>query len=432
MKLMVMNIWNENKLAFILAAAFLLRISYALTSNIPITSDSLDYYTIATNLLNGNGFALSSGETAYRLPAYPYFLSLLWYINPSVLFVQIVQTILDTFSCYFIFRIGSLFNERTGLISSLLWGIFPSAIILSSMLLTETLFTTLLLFIILKTFKQQLSKFEAVVLGIVCAIAILLKPHIVLILLSIFVWRIATKEHRRQEYINGVIIVIIILLSISPWMIRNHSLFGTYSLSTNSGVNFWIGNNPSATGGYYFKDGNEVDQEFTEVNKSKKGYELAFQFIQNEPLNALAILPKKVAHLLSSQNFLFILTHQSNEHLSYREMIQRRSLFDLFHHNLLFIGSILVGTAGLIHMIHHKKSIAILLMTFIGLWILFHLIYFGGARFFFPMLPLFFIGTGYFLSYRSSASFSTMGKITWILFCGGFLSIIIAEMILTF
>lgn len=43
-----------------------------------------------------------------------------------------------------------------------------------------------------------------------------------------------------------------ILCAITPWMIRNYVVFGKPQLTTNGGINFWIGNNDQANGSYKF------------------------------------------------------------------------------------------------------------------------------------------------------------------------------------
>jgi hypothetical protein len=431
MKSFLVKSWKAHRIAFILVMAFSLRITFAVCSTIPIMSDSLDFQLVATNLLNGKGFTLNNVTTAYRLPGYPYFLALLWNCNNSVFFVQLVQSVGDTLSCYLIYRLGSLCNENTGLYGATVWALFPSAIVLSSLLLTETLFTSILLYVTLLIIKKNTRVADTLMIGIISAIAILMKPHFILLLGSLLCWKILMVEKRTKEFIRFTTIGIILILSISPWSIRNHENFGTYSLSTNGGVNFWIGNNHNATGGYYFIDGNEVDSIQNEVGKNSKGYELGLQFIKNEPIRAAMLIPKKLAHLFSSQNYIYKLIFDSSK-FTYRQVLLKRSFFELIYFNLIFVLIVIGGAAGLTLMLRIDKTTGRIYYSMILMWLVFHLIYFGGARFLFPILPFFAIGYGFFFSTHSSYRFTMWERIFLVLFSVGFLSVLTTEMIIVF
>jgi hypothetical protein len=84
----------------------------------------------------------------------------------------------------------------------------------------------------------------------------------------------------------------------------NHATHHTWLFtSTNGGVNFWIGNNPQATGEYIFPT--EIDREtvlaaakLSEVERDRYFYSLGFDFIREAPGDFLRLFGRKLTYYL--------------------------------------------------------------------------------------------------------------------------------------
>jgi hypothetical protein len=52
---------------------------------------------------------------------------------------------------------------------------------------------------------------------------------------------------------SSIVFVLSFFAAISPWLIRNYRIFHAPLITTNGGINFYAGNNESATGSYQWK-----------------------------------------------------------------------------------------------------------------------------------------------------------------------------------
>lgn len=417
---------------FIMAIAHIGRLHYILTAEVPIISDGQEYYLLAVNMYSGNGYTINELPTAYRLPGYPFLVSMLFLINFSPLTVFIAQALCDTATCYLIFRVGEIINIRSGIIASAFWAIYPPAVILSSMLMTETIFTFLLMLLFFFFIVQkEWTLFHSVIVGIASGMGILIKPFIFFMVGILTIYELRARW-RNREFIKQIFVASLLCVSIVyAWAERNRQVFGEYTISTNGGVNFWIGNNASAKGGYYFPPGNEIDTIENEIVKNREGYDRGIRFILRHPLQAFALIPMKTAYLFSSQNYLFAYSDEAAFQKPYREILRMHSLTEKLHLNFLYIIVIISGAAGfLLHRQYCAQRGSIFLFS-VATWILCHLVYFGTTRFLHPIIPLFAISCGAFFSYQSIRIQRKRETLLLFLFIGGFLAVLAAELWMT-
>ena len=67
-------------------------------------------------------------------------------------------------------------------------------------------------------------------------------------------WVVLDREVSHR-FARTTILVMGILLVLTPWTIRNHRYYGEFiPLTTNAGINLYIGNNPEATNRYHLPD----------------------------------------------------------------------------------------------------------------------------------------------------------------------------------
>jgi len=390
---------TKRLLLVILFLALALRLLALLFLDIHPVSDSGEYIHLAESLISGHGYAYNGLPTAYYLPGYPTFLVVFFSIIPNILFVQIVQIMLDVCSCFLLFRIGSLlFSERSGLFAALIWAVLPTAIVLTTFILTETLFTTLFLASITQLFYKKnkilsLTSGRLFTVGILWGLCSLIKPNLILAPVSIILFFIL-KEHRivTKIFVRTGIIIAGMTIVVSPWIIRNYLSIGEVTLSTNGGVNFWIGNNPSATGTYNYPPNNPIESITGEVNQNKLGYKLGWEFIRTNPVRSLVLVGKKTAYMFVLESPLAIALLNggatSVQGVSYRELYRQTPWWLLVCINLPYCILIIAGIFGF----SRTFSSSALILLLIGLWIFTHAVFFGGARFHFPILPLFALG----------------------------------------
>lgn len=415
----------------VLLIALLLRLTVFYAVDIIPVSDALDYIQLAQELVKNHQFSIQGESTAYRLPGYPFFLAGLFTITESIRFVQIIQIILDVLSCLFIYKIArTVTSDRKSIIACLLWAIFPSAIIHTLLILTETFFTTFfllsfLLFIHNEENESSHKYMYLLILGITWGICCLIKPFMVLAPLCFIAISIQkNKKVTNTALVKAGIAFIGIVCITAPWMMRNYSLFGTTSLSSNGGVNFWIGNNPTATGTYYYPQNNPLDSISDEFERSKYGYDKGMDFILHNPVKTAVLAVKKVGYLFSLESSLIIATVQSDElyskKTSYRTLYRNLPFGLLLLFNLPYCIIIISGIIGLCQ----RTNMLLPILYFVLFWVFIHIVYFAQNRFHFPLLPLFIVAAVSLSKKYNMTRISTLSSA--VLICA-FLSIIAAE-----
>lgn len=90
--------------------------------------------------------------------------------------------------------------------------------------------------------------------------------------------------------------IALISLVVLPWSLRNEGVFGErVTVSTNFGANLWMGNNPDSTGGYMPLPP-EVEG-MGEVERSRYLQTLAWDYMSENPLDALGLMGRKLVRL---------------------------------------------------------------------------------------------------------------------------------------
>jgi hypothetical protein len=181
-----------------------------------------------------------------------------------------------------------------------------------------------------------------------------------------------------------------VVLVVLPWTARNYYHFGKVILvSTNGGQNFWIGNNPRATGGYFFPkdDSNPLLSLIgTETVIDQRGYELGRQFILENPTQAVKLIPAKIFYLYNSNDFGL---HWNK--LSAVNSTQPGTgplAFALV--NLVYVVVVLFALIGVLYILigwRVSPRIHYIGIIFAAYWTLIQIPYFGQDRFALPILP---------------------------------------------
>ena len=384
----------------ILAAGLIARIATVALFHPPIFGDDLDYIALGKSLAHGGAYELEGHPTAYRPPGYPLLLAFSFRLfGESLIPVRAAQAAADLLSCFLVFVLGrKLFSERVGLIGAGIFALFPIQILYVSIIMTETVFTTLLLLYLLICAGETDSWKRSIAAGIVLGAGTLVRPTILLLPAAVFAVRwmsgwTPAKNLKALGLTAGAA-----LLIISPWLIRNFTEFGRITLTTNSGVNFWIGTHSGASGSYSFPENSPLLAVKGEFAQSDMGIRLGFEFIREHPLEYGMLLVKKWAHFFSVDYWLLLSMHFQPDFRSVPNagtLFSRFPLTDLLAIHAPFAAVLLLATFGLCFRAGDKAKGLLYLVAPCAYWLLVHLAFFGSARYRFPVVPLFMIGGAY-------------------------------------
>ena len=212
----------------------------------------MDYDAIARRLLRGDGY----GSWLLRGPLYSILLWVIYsFTGIDFLAVRIFQALLDSGTCLMVIYLGRLlFNNKSGLISGLIYSIYPFFIYFTGILLSENLFIFLMVATILFgiKFQQKIEIKNLILFSFSLGLLILCRPIAQIYLLPFCMWVIylmyRLKLSKSQILLFGLSFLLFSLASIAPWSYRNYKVHNKFIfISTGGGRMFWYGNGPNAT-----------------------------------------------------------------------------------------------------------------------------------------------------------------------------------------
>jgi 4-amino-4-deoxy-L-arabinose transferase-like glycosyltransferase len=288
---------HEQLLFGVLALAFLLRLIWALLIKVDPVSDSYAYFVLAQSVAQGSGYAWADGTaTAYWPPGTSFIYGALFMVF-GVSFAPIVALHLaaGVAVVYLGYRLSELvFNKSVALLTALLLAVWPLLIQFTTILASEILFLVPTLWAAVLVFEHRKPGWHHHALfGALLAVAAYIRPTALPLLLLIPM--LGVVRNREWGRLFGWVVVggIVCALLISPWSHRNTRLFGEFTtISTNFGANFWMGNNPTSSGGYQ-----PIDQFAGETNEKRRDDTLrreAIRFISENPVGFLRLGIKRL------------------------------------------------------------------------------------------------------------------------------------------
>ncbi|MBK8981736.1 MAG: glycosyltransferase family 39 protein [Ignavibacteria bacterium] len=391
-------------LILILALSFLIKIILLFNADPALRSDSLDYQALAFSLLEGE-YSLNGKPTAYVGIGYPAFLSAVFFTaGEGQFYVRLVQSVIDVFTALIFFGISRNFlNVKYSLISLAIFSFFPSNILYSQTILSEPLFGFFSMAVLYLLLKDNIAKKPTLIFsaGVLFGIATLIRtaflPAFLLVPVYLFLYRkeLFTTDNFSAAVKYSLIFITGIVLIVAPWSIRNKVMVGTFSPGTTSGINFWMGSNPNATGTYSFSYDKDLPFDYSnEAERDKEYFKLGFEYAVSHPLNYIKLAVKKTGYLFSSERMIVNYFNETLPGQSSTDVYRSADPFFLMLINIPYFIIMLLGTWGL--MLFRKKSFFI--YGFILTWVVTISVFVGLARYHYVLIPFFILGTVMFLS----------------------------------
>jgi hypothetical protein len=237
----------------------------------PLTAE---YGLVAQNLAAGKGFVGGGwlgpeAPTALNPPVYPLFLAIFLYLGVPLpyLWVELVQALLSALLIWLV-PITMLYltrSRQSALIAALLIAVYPPLIYFPKQIspaIFATFFTTLVFLGYLVLLAKPTLAY-AFVTGIMWGVAVQVEPVLLLGIPVVVGACWLLSDNLRQTFSSTwrpiLLSVLVCLILVFPWTIRNVHTFGRFvPIKTSFGLNFWMGNNPFATGYQYTEDGRPI------------------------------------------------------------------------------------------------------------------------------------------------------------------------------
>ena len=282
-----------------------------------------------------------------------------------------------------------------GRISLALLAVYPNYIAHTALTSSESLFTAALLLAVFAQIEalDRGSPSVTALAGLAFGVAALIKPQAAPV--PVLVWALGRAwmpVPRPRRLVMLGILCVTMAVPLSAWTVRKYRVFGTvFFVSTNSGVNLLIGNNPAATGKYLplelFPDDSGPERE---PYLDREALRLALEFMTRHPMAALQIWPRKLWHLYGRDGDGFDWTMAgigTDDRL--RTLVWRVAQINKVYYLVL----VLISGVGFLHFAStRRRADAVSAAGMLPFWLtaLFtgvYLICFADPRFHFPLMP---------------------------------------------
>jgi len=231
------------------AAFFLLR------EDLPPSPDEREYLALGAALAEDGVLRLPSGEFARRPPLYPALLAAVrWWQGPELWLnaVLLVQTALSWAATMLLAllaeRIG---GPRAGWLAGAVAALYSPFRYLQMSFLTETLLILLATaavwaYVRAVTAAPPAGRRLALTAGasLLIGLAALTRPNALLLLLPLLADAAGRRAPWGERLSRAAAMAVPAAVCVLPWMLRNERQIGLLTLSTTSGLNFYLGHNP--------------------------------------------------------------------------------------------------------------------------------------------------------------------------------------------
>jgi len=225
-------------------------------------SDARSMDIVAMNILKGRGMAdylHFFSYYSYRGPLYSIFLSMIYgFFGHNYFVARIFQVFISSATTVIVYFIAlkALNSKKAAFISGIITALYIHFIYYAHSLMTETLFIffmTLSVLLLLSGVQKRSWKMCAWA-GVITAATILTREAFLSGTPILVLW-IVIMLRQNKKIMAGLAAVFCaaLLLTLSPWVIRNYSIHGKPILGSAGMRNLWNGADPKHMGDFYSK-----------------------------------------------------------------------------------------------------------------------------------------------------------------------------------
>ncbi len=379
-------------LAFILKAIYVLSPAHALEVRVPVMD--AEYYDDMARAIASQG-VIRPG--AYFMgPLYPYFLALVYSTyGRDFLVVRLIQAMGGALSVVVTFYLGRwVFRPAVGLLAALLLCFYGAITFYEGQMLMTWLGTLLnvsaLAALISARRHSGLVRYAAA--GLLIGLSALARANVLVfvpVALAWIVW-IAPAVNRRR--IKALVFAVAVVVAVLPATIHNYVASRDFVLVTsNAGLNFYIGNSAPATGIFYPPPGVDfLDDTTTRIYIERKlGRDMRPSEISRywfgEAIRDIAADPAHAVWLLFRKAGLFFNGYELPQLESFDIARQRHGILRFLFVGFWFLGSL--GIVGIVFSLGRWKE-NFPLWGFVLAYAVSIIAFFVTARFRVPVVPV--------------------------------------------
>ena len=288
-------------LALALRWTYLEHMKHSPLFEVPVV-DERTYVSQAARMAEGEGLQVPF----WQPPLYPLFLGLLYKIfGENYYAFRLIQLAIGALSCLLVYSVGSkVFGRTVGVIGSILASIYGIFIYFEGKLLPTSLsvFLNLALVLSLLWAAGGTSWWRWSASGMLLGLSALAVANVLVFVPLVLVWIWITGAGSRV--LRGLSFCAGVVLAIAPVTMVNYIAgHDLVLISSNAGINFYIGNNPDYERTLHIRPGSEwwrltalpKKEGITRPSlQSRFFFSKALKFIREEPLSYGKLLLKKL------------------------------------------------------------------------------------------------------------------------------------------
>ncbi|MFH0931606.1 MAG: tetratricopeptide repeat protein [Candidatus Zixiibacteriota bacterium] len=358
------------------------------------TMDPLYHDLWAQSIAQGNWIG---DQVFFRAPFYPYFLGILYKLFGHNYFIpRLLQHLIGSFSVILIYFLSrKLFNRKVACLSAFFAAIYGIFIYFENEFLLDFLlvFFGVLLILLLYRTKENPKKSGFLLAGLVSGLFAITRPNILIFIPFVLLWIfLLLKFDLKKKLVYSLFFLLGFILLIIPVSFRNYLVGKDFVLiSSQGGINFYIGNNPEADGTSAFLPPYGDDWEYQDAvyevqkatNKLPQPSEVSDYYFK-KGMDFATHSPAKFLSLFIKKLYLF---WNSFEISNNQDIYFFRRYSALIR--ILSLGFWLIGPLSLLGIAHSLKSWKryFLPLSFIFSYSFSVLLFFVSSRFRLPVLP---------------------------------------------
>lgn len=300
---------NRIWLLVIFGVALALRLGYAAVAPPPPVSDEIHYDVLARSLAAGGAYVEDGVPTAYWPVGYPALIAAVYVVfGFHYLPIMIFQAALGAGTAVLTWRLAALlFKENSARAAGLIVAILPSQLAYAARLFPAVFFGFVAVaasLVIIKYGRTVAAAGAGLLTGAgALAAPLLLSMPVAFLLIDLF-----TGRGLKRALTRALLAAAVTAALVAPWTYRNWRVLGAVvPVSTNGGVNLWMGNNANADGCYNFptSPANPLYLVRDEVQRDRLGRGLAWDFIRRHPATFVKLTIPKFANLYATDTSAF-------------------------------------------------------------------------------------------------------------------------------
>jgi 4-amino-4-deoxy-L-arabinose transferase-like glycosyltransferase len=352
-------------------------------------SDAAWYLEAAASLARGEGFAVAGQPTAYRMPGYPALLALSSHLpGASGTLPWAVGLMATLVMLAALHRLGRrLHGEGVARLAVLGAALYPALVVQTGLALSELAFLAgAVLLACLLVEGRAHAPGRVVAAGALAGLLILLRGAGVAWLPLVPLSQALRDRRPRRVLASALLAGLAAAAVLAPWLVRNRARFGRPLLTTSLGLNLAIGNHPGASGGYgppppLAAPAPAPVPASGEADLDARHRDQALAFLADSPLQAAALLPRKLVHLFLLETSAVTALTQGGSVLKAPLLVLCQAAW------MALAGLLLLRLAGLGRTGEGPLGIRLLPPLVAGAFSALSLVFFGDDRFRMAFLP---------------------------------------------